>query len=73
MICWTIGRTVIFSQVGLPTINGHPRPDPVPVFVRYPRHQMHLSHRPRSGSGAGIRVISRDLRGDSHEYENKTK
>jgi hypothetical protein len=30
----------MFSQVGFPTINCHPHPDPVPMFVRYPRHRL---------------------------------
>jgi hypothetical protein len=39
IICPTIGRTILFSQVELPTINHHPCPGPVPMFVRYPRHR----------------------------------
>jgi hypothetical protein len=30
----------MFSQVGFPTINPHLRRDPVPMFVRYPRHRL---------------------------------
>jgi hypothetical protein len=39
MICGTIARTIMLSQVGFPTINRHQRPYPVPMFVRYPRHR----------------------------------
>jgi hypothetical protein len=30
----------MFSQVGFLTINRHPRSDPTPMFVRYPRHRL---------------------------------
>jgi hypothetical protein len=40
MIYRTIGRTIVFTQVRFPAINSHPRPDPVSVFVRYPRHRL---------------------------------
>jgi hypothetical protein len=30
----------MFNQVGFPTINRHPHPDPAPMFVRYPRHRL---------------------------------
>jgi hypothetical protein len=65
MIYQTTGRTIMFSQVGFPTINCHPRPDHVPMFVCYPRH------RPRSARWAAICAISRDLRGNSQENETK--
>jgi hypothetical protein len=71
----------MFSQMGFPTINRHPRPDPIPMFVRYPRHrlrsvpsaaiwamELHPHHRPR---WAAICTISRDMRGDSQEDETK--
>jgi hypothetical protein len=56
MICRTIGRTIMFSQMGFPTINHHPRPGPVPMFVRYQRH------RPRSGPWGFVRATGRDSR-----------
>jgi hypothetical protein len=65
MICRTICRTIMFSQVGFPTINNHPRPDPVPSLVRYLHHRLrfgqwatiwamswHSPHRPRSARGS---------------------
>jgi hypothetical protein len=71
MICRTIGRTITFSQVGFPAINRRPRSNPVPMFVRYRRHQLrsapapsiwamgfHPSHRPRFALWAQIRAIS---------------
>jgi hypothetical protein len=45
----------MFSQVGFPTISRHPRHDPVPMFVRYPRH------RPRSVPSAAICATGLDL------------
>jgi hypothetical protein len=54
MIYRMIGRTIMFSQVGFPTINCHPRPDPVPMFICYPRPVCDLSHRPRSVPPASV-------------------
>jgi hypothetical protein len=45
---------IMFSQVGFPTINRHPRPDPVPMFVRCPRH------RPQSGLWGFIHATGGD-------------
>jgi hypothetical protein len=39
MIDRTIGRTIMFSQVGFPTINRHQRHYPIPMVVRYPGHR----------------------------------
>jgi hypothetical protein len=55
MICRTIGRTIMLNQVGFPTINRHPRPDPVPMFLRYPRHRL------RSVPSAAISATGLDL------------
>jgi hypothetical protein len=67
----------MFSQVGFPTISRHPRPDPVLIFVRYPRHQLRsvpsaancatgvdLGHEGSSVPPAAIRAMGRD---PSHE------
>jgi hypothetical protein len=35
MIC----RTIMFSQVGFPTINRHQGPYPIPMFVSYPNQR----------------------------------
>jgi hypothetical protein len=48
MICRTIGRMIMFSQVGFPTSNRHSRHDTAPMFVRYPRRRV------RSVSSAAI-------------------
>jgi hypothetical protein len=82
MICWTIGRTIMFSQLGFPTINRHQCPYPVPIFVRSLRHRRRSApcgfilatgrdpdHELASAPSAAICVISRDLRGDSQENE----
>jgi hypothetical protein len=47
---------IAFSQVGFPTINRRPLPDPVPMFVRYPRHRM------RSVPSAAICATGRNSR-----------
>jgi hypothetical protein len=47
MICQTIGRTIMFSQVGFHTVNRHHRPYPFPMF------------RPLSAPPAAICSISR--------------
>jgi hypothetical protein len=52
MICQTTGRTIMFNQVGFPIINRHPRPDPVPMFVCYPREP--LQSVPSAATCAGI-------------------
>jgi hypothetical protein len=54
IICRTTDRTIMFSQVRFPIINRHRRPDPVPMFVRYPRH------RPQSVPPASIRAMGRN-------------
>jgi hypothetical protein len=36
LICRTIGRAILFSQVELPAVNRHTRPGSVPMFVSYP-------------------------------------
>jgi hypothetical protein len=84
MICRMIGQTIMFSQVGFPTINRHPRPDPVPMFVRYPRHRLrsatpasiwamgfHLRHRPRSALGLSGKQNTVD-RCDDDKFRRET-
>jgi hypothetical protein len=55
MIFRTMGRTIMLSQVGFPTINRHQPPYPVPMFVRY-RH-----HRRRSVPSAAVCATGLDL------------
>jgi hypothetical protein len=62
MISRTIGRTVMFSQTGFPTINRHPRPDPVPMFVRFPRHRL------RSVPSVAICATRLDLGHEFHPH-----
>jgi hypothetical protein len=84
MIYRTIGRTIMFSQVGFPTINRHLRPDPVPMFARCPRPRLQSiplaticatgrdpGHELASALSAAICTISRDMRRDSQENETK--
>jgi hypothetical protein len=73
MICRTIGRTIMFSQMGFPNINRYPRPGSVPGFVRYQRHRLRfvpsaticatrldLGHGVSSAPPAAIRAMGRD-------------